>query len=124
MILVVDDDRTLTELLKELLEAEGYTVSIAHDGAGAYVPVRDPRCKGVLLDMHMPGFNGPELLMIMENEGIRKPVLVMTSDPDFDENEMRQFSNVRKLFHKPFYPEDILAAVRQYCERPQKTSKS
>lgn len=123
MILVVDDDRTLTELLRELLVAEGYTVAVAHDGAGAYVPLRDPRCKGVILDMHMPGFNGPELLMLMEGEGIRRPVLVMTSDPDIDENEMKQFSNVRRLFHKPFYPEDILAAVRQHCERPTKPAK-
>ncbi len=122
MILIVDDDRTLTALLAELLAGEGYEVRVAHDGASAYGHLRDPRCKGILLDFHMPGINGAELLMLMETEGIRRPVIVMTADPDFDEEEMKQFANVRRLFHKPLYPEEILEAVRRYFERPAGTS--
>ena len=118
MILVVDDDATLRQLLCELLEGEGYRARCAQDGAEAYALLRDPQCRGMLLDLHMPGINGPELLMLMAAEGIRLPVFVMTASPDFDESEMRQFPNVRKLFHKPFYPEDILAAVRRHMERP------
>lgn len=118
MILVVDDDRTLTELLSELLSAEGYEVRVSHDGGEAFKHVRDPKCKGMLLDLHMPGINGPELLLLMETEGIRRPTMVMTADPDFDEEEMKQFANVRKLFHKPFYPEEILSAVRECFDRP------
>ena len=118
MILVVDDDRPLTTLLRELLVSEGYEVRTAYDGAEAYGHVRDPKCKGVLLDMHMPGLNGPELLLLMETEGIRRPVIVMTADPDFDEAEMKQFRDVCRLVHKPFYPEDILMAVRQLFEKP------
>lgn len=118
MILVVDDDATLTGLLSDLLTAEGYEVRVAHEGGEAYAHLRDPRCKGVLLDLHMPGINGPELLMLMESDGIQRPVILMTSDPDFDEEEMRQFPNVRRLFHKPLYPEEILEAVRRHFERP------
>lgn len=118
MIVVADDDRTMVALLRELLIAEGYDVRVAYDGGEAYAHLRDPRCKGLLLDVHMPGINGPELLLLMESEGIRCPVLVMTADPDFGETEMKQFANVRRLFHKPFYPEALLAAVRQYCEKP------
>lgn len=124
MILVVDDDRTLTSLLAELLIGEGYEVRVAHEGASAYRHLRDPKCKGVLLDFHMPGMNGAELLMVMESEGIRRPVIVMTADPDFDEEEMKQFANVRRLFHKPLYPEEILDAVRRYFERPSGTPPS
>jgi len=124
MIVVADDDRTLTALLRELLVAEGYEVRSAYDGGEAYKYLRDPKCKGLLLDVHMPGVNGPELLLLMEAEGIRCPVLVMTADPDFDEAGMKQFANVRRLFHKPFYPEDILAAVRQYCEKPGKPAQA
>jgi len=120
MILVVDDDHTMTELLSELLSAEGYEVRVAHNGTDAFKHVRDPRCKGLLLDMHMPGINGPELLLLLEAEGIRRPTLIMTSDPDFDEAEMKQFANVRRLFHKPLYPEDVLDAVRHYCEPPDR----
>jgi len=118
MILVVDDDRELSALVRELLEGAGYEVRTAGDGAEAYRHLRDSKCKGLLLDLHMPGMNGPELLMLMAAEGNRTPVLLMTADPDFDEKEMKQFPNVRKLFHKPFYPEDLLAAVKLHCEKP------
>jgi DNA-binding NtrC family response regulator len=118
MILVVDDDRTQTELLKELLEGEGYEVRTAGNAADAYLQLKDPKCKGVVLAMQMPGINGTELLMLMAADGIRVPVLLTTSDPGFDESEMKQFPNVRKLFQKPLYPEDIVAALRQYAEKP------
>lgn len=118
MVLVVDDDREMVELLRELLTSEGYEVITAANGAEAYRHVRDPRCRAMLLDLHMPAINGPELLMLMAADGIHVPVLLMTSNPDFDEEEMKQFPNVKRLFHKPLYPEDILAAVRQYDRRP------
>ncbi len=120
MIVVADDDRTMAALIRELLVAEGYEVRTAYDGGEAYRHLRDPQCKGMLLDVHMPGVNGPELLLLMEAEGIRCPVLVLTADPDFDEAEMKQFANVKRLFHKPFYPEAVLSAVRQHCEKPGK----
>lgn len=118
MVLVVDDDREMVELLRELLTSEGYEVVTAANGAEAYRHVRDPRCRAMLLDLHMPGINGPELLMLMAAERIHVPVLLMTANPDFDEEEMKQFPNVKRLFHKPLYPEDILSAVKQYDRRP------
>ncbi len=124
MILVVDDDRELTQLVRELLEAEGYEVRTAYNGADAYLALRDPKCKGILLDFHMPGMNGAELLMLMAAEGVATPAIVMTGDPGFDEKEMKQFSNVRKLLRKPFYPEDLLVAVRSLFERPSSARRA
>jgi DNA-binding NtrC family response regulator len=117
MILVVDDDKVLTQLLKTLLEEAGYEVRTAFNGEEAYQHLRDPKCKGMLLDIRMPGVNGAELLMLMAAEGIAVPVIVMAGFPDFDEDELKQFPNVKKLFHKPLYPEDVLAAVREYCRK-------
>lgn len=119
MILVVDDDSALRELLQELLVGEGYDVFTAEDGASAYRHLRDPKCKGMLLDFHMPGINGAELLMLMAADGVQTPVLLMTADPKFEEDELKQFPNVRKLLRKPFYAEDVLSAIRQYCEKPR-----
>jgi len=115
MILVVDDDKVLTQLLKTLLEGEGYTVQVAHDGESAYKHLRDPKCRAMLLDIRMPGINGAELLMLMAAEGVHVPVIVMAGFPDFDEEEMKQFPNVKKLFHKPLYPDEVLAAVKEHA---------
>lgn len=114
MILVVDDDHTIVKLVKELLEQEGFDVITAYNGGDAYSHLRDPKCKGVLLDMMMPGINGAELLMLMATEKINVPVIVMAGSPDFDEEELKNFPNVKKLLHKPFYAEDLLAAVHDH----------
>jgi two-component system, OmpR family, alkaline phosphatase synthesis response regulator PhoP len=117
MILVVDDDKILTQLLKQLLESAGYEVLIAYDGETAYKQMKNPKCKGMLLDIRMPGINGAELLMLMAAEKIKVPVIVMAGFPDFDEEEMKQFPNVKKFFHKPLYPEDVLASVKEIARK-------
>ena len=117
MILVVDDDKVLVQLLKRLLEDEGYEVETAGNGEEAYAHLRDPRCKAMLLDIRMPGINGAELLILMSADKIKVPVLVMAGFPDFDEEEMRQFPNVKRLFHKPLYPDEVLKAVREIAPK-------
>lgn len=114
MILVVDDDHAVVQLVREILEREGYTVVTAHNGEQAYKHVRDPACKGILLDLLMPGINGAALLMLMASEKINVPVVIIAGSPDFDEEELRSFPNVRRLLHKPFYAEDLLQAVREH----------
>jgi CheY-like chemotaxis protein len=113
MILVVDDDKVLAKLLRKLLEDGGYTVQVANNGEEAYKHLKDPECLGMLLDMRMPGINGAELLMLMTAENIDVPVIVMAAFPDFEEEELKQFGNVKRLFHKPFYPDEMLAAVQE-----------
>ena len=117
MILVVDDDKILTQLLKNLLEDAGYEVRTAYDGETAYKILKDPKCRAMLLDIRMPGINGAELLMLMAAEGVKVPVIVMAGFPDFDEEEMKQFPNVKRFFHKPLYPEDVLSAVREHAQK-------
>ena len=115
MILVADDDKILTQLLTRLLEDEGYEVRVAHDGEEAYKHLQDPKCKAMLLDIRMPNINGAELLMLMAADGVKVPVIVMAGFPDFDEQEMKQFPNVKRLFHKPLYPEEVLSAVKEHA---------
>lgn len=122
MIVVVDDDKVLVQLVETLLREAGYEVQTAYDGQTAFRYVKDPRCKALLLDIRMPGLNGAELLMLMAAEGVKVPVIVMAGFPDFDEEEMKQFPNVRKLLHKPMYPEDILAAVREVAPKERRSS--
>lgn len=117
MILVCDDDHTFVQFCRELLEQEGYEVRTARNADEALRQMRDPKCRGMLLDLWIPEFNGAALLMLMSSEGAATPVIVFADDPSFEEEELRQFPNVRKLLRKPFYPEDLLAAVRQYMPR-------
>ena len=118
MILVVDDDKVLTQLMKGLLVKEGYDVITVHDGETAFEKVKDPSCQCMLLDIHLPGINGVEILMLMATDKIEVPVIVIAGNPDYDEAEMKEFPNVRKLFHKPLYPEELLETVRDIALPP------
>ncbi len=60
-ILLVDDDRELTSLLKELLEMEGFNVLVAHDGEQA-LELLDDSIDLLLLDVMMPKKNGIDTL--------------------------------------------------------------
>ena len=60
-ILLVDDDRELTSLLKELLEMEGFNVVVAHDGEQA-LDLLDDSIDLLLLDVMMPKKNGIDTL--------------------------------------------------------------
>ena len=116
-ILVVDDEPQITRGLRTTLSSHGYDIRVANDGETAYGHLKDPKCRAMLLDIRMPGINGAELLMLMTAEGIKVPVIVMAGFPDFDEEEMKQFPNVKKMFHKPLYPEDVLASVREFARK-------
>lgn len=60
-ILLVDDDRQNSLLLKRFLELEGYVVTYASDGAAAWEMYKQQHPDLILLDVNMPGMNGFEL---------------------------------------------------------------
>jgi len=113
MILVVDDDAQITTLLREALEREGYRVETAANGVQAFDLVKSPDCKCMLLDVNMPKINGPELLLLMQAEGIEVPTIVMAGFAGFEEDEMKQFGNVVTLIQKPFEMSEMLGLIKQ-----------
>ena len=115
MVLVVDDDRAITEALKALLTQEGFTVKTAANGGEAYAYAKSPDCECMLLDINMPHINGVELLLLLQSEGIKLPTIVMAGMGDFSGGEMKQFANVRRFFHKPFDMEEMLKTVQTYA---------
>ena len=83
-ILLVDDDRELTSLLKELLEMEGFNVIVAHDGEQA-LDLLDDSIDLLLLDVMMPKKNGIDTLKALRQTH-QTPVIMLTAhagdDPD------------------------------------------
>lgn len=78
-ILVVDDERDIRELVKEILEDEGYQVSVAENGEAARRARRSHRPDLVLLDIWMPDVDGITLLKEWSDEhGPMCPVIIMS----------------------------------------------
>lgn len=115
MILVVDDDSNLVKTLSTVIKKEGYSVTTASDGVEAYKHLKSPDCKCMLLDVNMPNINGIELLVLMQLEGINTPTILMAGFDDFNEGEMKQFTNVVHYMHKPFETDEMLGSIRKYA---------
>ena len=114
MILVVDDNETIVEALQEMLQKAEYEVETAKDGLEAYEHVKKPDCRCMLLDINMPKLNGVELLLLMQTENIMVPTIVIAGFDDYDEDEMKQFTNVVAYLHKPFEMTAMLKAVEEH----------
>ena len=88
-VLVVDDEAGTRELLKEMLESDGYIPVLAASGKEALEALSQISVSAILLDLIMPEMDGFELLLRMkEDPGLRNiPVLVLTAK-DLTDNEI------------------------------------
>ncbi len=88
-VLVVDDEAGTRELLKEILESDGYIPVLAVNGREALEALGQISVSAILLDLMMPEMDGFELLLrVKEDPGLRNiPVLVLTAK-DLTDNEI------------------------------------
>ena len=79
---MVDDDRTVREALRELLEANGRTVE-AFDSCEAFLDIYRPGRQGCLLvDARLPGMGGLELMQHLKSDRHRLPAIMITGHGD------------------------------------------
>ena len=111
-VLVVEDDEDIRAAIAEILEGEGYDVTVAANGSEALdelQTMRRPRL--ILLDLMMPVMNGHEFLAHIREtprmQGV--PVLVLTAV------STEAPPGARGLLRKPFIVEELLDAVQNLC---------
>jgi DNA-binding NtrC family response regulator len=111
-LLVVDDEETMRELLRRVLEPEGYEVTTAADVASALAALEQKRPAAVLCDVHMPGSqDGLWLADQIRTVAPSTAVLLVTGDPSIPPSQSLRRGVVAYLV-KPFNRETLLRAVR------------
>ena len=117
-ILVVDDDQSILELFRWVLEDEGYVVETASDGRIAIEKARESRFSLALLDMFLPDIRGDqvavELRKIDESMGL---IFVTGYDESIEIVESLSFKDFL-LFKKPVTLEVLLGAVNNVLTIP------
>src|SRR5437879_10362916 len=81
-ILVVDDEPQITALLSGYLSSRGYQVRVASEGLHALALVDQEPPDLIVLDIHMPGMNGIEVLKRLRAKHYAGGVILLTSSPD------------------------------------------
>lgn len=77
-ILVIDDERSIRNTLKEILEFEKFTVDLAEDGPGGLKKLTENQYDVALCDIKMPQMDGMELLQKAQEAGIETPVVMIS----------------------------------------------
>ena len=83
-LLIVDDEIGVKELLTEVLQDEGHTVTLAANGAEARSLMLRPSVEVILLDIWMPDTDGITLLKEWMASGFKIPVIVMSGHATID----------------------------------------
>jgi CheY-like chemotaxis protein len=113
-ILVVDDDPIIREMMVDILDFEGYSISVARHGQEALKMLRSEEDFLVFLDIMMPGMNGKELCDVIEADPHlreRHIIVLMSAVDNLEEAASLKIDAVLK---KPFVVEDVINTLEPY----------
>ena len=115
-ILVIEDNQDMLQLLRRILEPEGYRVILATDGIYGTTLVKEVKPDLVLLDIMMPGPDG-----YMTLESIRKysnvPVIMVTVKRETEALQKALVLGADDYVRKPFRPVELLARIKAKLRR-------
>jgi len=116
-VLLIEDEPTLSLLLKERLEKEGYSVSPCHDGdQGLTHGLREP-FDLVLLDIKLPGRNGFDVCRELRRHSIKVPILMLTARGDVKDRVKGLKIGADDYLAKPFEVTELLARMEAVLRR-------
>ncbi|GAC1443693.1 MAG: hypothetical protein NVS3B26_00380 [Mycobacteriales bacterium] len=108
-VLVIDDDPGVRQLVKDVLELEGFDVAVAADGYAGLRLVELERPDCIVLDVMMPGLDGHAVLTRIRSAGGRHiPVVMLTAAADDHQAWQAWTEGVDYFLSKPFEPEELL----------------
>jgi len=116
-VLVIDDDYAVLDAIKEVLEDEGYEVSLAANGLEGLKELRrGNRPCVILLDLMMPVMNGWEFRQeqLQDQSFAAIPTIIVTAHTRADESSRELEAS--GCLQKPAQPEQLLAAVGRFCQ--------
>jgi DNA-binding response OmpR family regulator len=114
-VLVVDDDDSVRGVMRRGLEAQGFVVDEAPDGAAALQIVPETRPDVVLLDLLMPGPDGFDVLVQLHALGT--PVIVITGQGELSDRVTGLDLGADDYVIKPVSPIEVAARVRSVLRR-------
>lgn len=118
-ILLVEDDHHLAASLSEALEAQRYTVDVAHDGEIAWQQMRMLPYDLTLMDVTLPQLDGLGLCQRMRSHGVCAPVLMLTARDTSADKVAGLDAGADAYMVKPFDLAELIAQIRALLRRGQ-----
>ena len=108
-ILIVEDDDTIHNLIKELLQTEHYITKDAYSGTEALTVIENEDIDLILLDLMLPGMSGEEIIKKV-NKTI--PIIVLSAKVSSEDKVKALISGANDYITKPFDKKELLARIQ------------
>ncbi len=116
-LLLVEDEVRVAEFVQSGLNAEGWTVTVAHDGETAIELLAVHQFEVVILDLMLPGINGYEVCRRMRAKKNATPVLILSALDDVEDRVAGLRLGADDFLSKPFDFEELLARLEALTRR-------
>ena len=115
--LIIEDEVRLADTLRDLLELNGWTADVCHDGEAGLDNALTGIYDILLLDVMLPKLDGVSLLQKLRSAGSVVPVLMLTAKSDLSDRVAGLDAGADYYLTKPFAPKELLACVRALTRR-------
>ena len=113
-ILIIDDEESIRNLLKEVLERANHRVLEARDGREGLTLCQQNKVDLVLMDILMPGTDGLEATLELTREYLDAKVIAMTgAQGDRNFLDVAKLFGARRVFEKPFSLDKLVQAINE-----------
>ncbi len=123
-LLIIEDDIRVSELLKRAMEAEGCSVTLAHDGMTGFDLATTKAFDLVILDVILPKMDGITLCKELRKYKSNIPILMLTALGTTDDKVEGLDSGADDYMVKPFEIRELFARTRVLLKRYQKSEES
>ena len=116
-ILIIDDERSIRSTMKDILEFEQHTVTLAEDGAQALEAVRRETFDLIFSDIKMPGMDGMELLDALLARGVEAPIVMISGHGTIETAVEALKKGAFDFIEKPIDLNRLLVTVRNALDK-------
>jgi two-component system copper resistance phosphate regulon response regulator CusR len=116
-ILIVEDEEKMARALRTGLEANQFSVSVAHTGEEGFFLASTEAFDLVVLDLMLPGRDGMEVLAALRQRSVSVPVLILTSKDTVRDRVRGLDAGADDYLVKPFAFSELLARIRALLRR-------
>lgn len=121
-ILVVDDEQSITTLLKYNLEKENFEVDVVHDGEVAIDYAMSNKYSFIILDLMLPKINGFDVTKKLRKEKVSTPIIMLTAKDETIDKIIGLEIGADDYITKPFSPRELIARLRAVERRLENKS--
>lgn len=116
-ILVVEDEKLLSDALCRLLQDAGYFTDAIYNGADALYYLEESDYGLIILDIMLPGMDGTSVLRQIRRQNSSIPVLMLTAKSAVSDKVSGLNAGADDYMTKPFHPDELLARVNALTRR-------